>query len=104
MTQEHYLALFDQYGLADSKIYLIDTSENPDDVYNLFDAVCDAITEPTPYNRLFPQEFVNTMVLYRAGDPRAVGHFDHVDHRAFYLSDLYDYIMLHAKGARKVTT
>ena len=97
MTEAHYRNLFEHYGLADSKIYMIDTRQYPDDIYALFDAVCDAMVESSAYNDRLPDEFVTTMRLYRAGDPRAVGHFDHVDHRAFYLSDLYDYISLQAK-------
>ena len=97
MTEDHYRTLFEEYGLADSKIYVINTHEFPDAIYELFDAVCDAMVKASPYNETLPEEFVTTMRLYRAGDPRAVGHFDHVDHRAFYLSDLYDYIILQTK-------
>ena len=76
----------------DGSIYLEEDSEKID---TLYEAVVDAINDcgllkPTlPYN-----EFVLPCRKVREGDRGWIGHFEEWDNRRFFMSDVYDYLVL----------
>jgi len=98
MTRETYLALFEAHGLGRSDIYMIEDEKQEEAIMALFDEVSDLMVRPSPLNDNLPGEFVGTMRRYNAGNPYTVSHFDTVAHRAFYLSDLFDILMLKGSG------
>lgn len=96
MKAKTYLELFERYGLARSTIYMVqeeDMGQNRN-IFDLFDEVSDMITDNSAFNDTLPREFIVSMKNYNAKIPETIAHFDNTEHRAFYLSDLYDYLLL----------
>jgi hypothetical protein len=85
------LAIYRFYGCG-SDLYNNDDSDTID---ALFDAVvaaiddCGILKPHLPYN-----EFVKPSRCVLEGDPGWVGHFEERDNRRFFLSDIYDFLVL----------
>lgn len=95
------LAMFAFYRL-DGQIYM---SHDCDAICNLFDSVVASICETTLLKPELPyQEFVHPSNQVIAGDPGWVGHFEELDNKKFFLSDVYDFLTLYfglSKSTRK---
>jgi len=85
------LNIYRFYG-QNGKLYL---EASPETLDAVFDAVVDAINDlgtlkaKLPYN-----EFVLPCRRVAEGDAGWVGHFEERDNRRFFLSDIYDYLVI----------
>jgi len=85
------LSIYRFYRL-DGKLYNYEEDDRLDD---LFDAVVHAINDSGILKPLLPQEeFVIPCRGILQKDPAWMQRFDHQDTRAFFLSDIYDFLRL----------
>lgn len=93
MSKQDYVDLFKKYDLYRSDIYLL-CEDRTADIYALFDEVCDELIKDRAINRQLPQEFVHSANLFELQDTYTHLHFSQISNRAFFLSDLIDFLAL----------
>ncbi len=99
MSKETYLNLYKKYELYRSDIYML-TQEKPAEIFFLFEEVCEELIEDRAINRQLPPEFIRNANLLLAQNTFANVYFSFIDNRAFFLSDLIDFLTL-IKSAKK---
>ena len=62
----------------------------------LFEQVNRLLRQPSPFNDTLPAPFRDVARHYAVADPQTVEHFSYDENRQFFLSDLHDFIRLHA--------
>ena len=55
---------------------------------------------PFSLNARLPKPFVEVAQRYLTGDHETVRHFSYEENRHFYLSDLYDWLLIQERGER----
>jgi hypothetical protein len=97
---EFILNIFRFYK-RDSVLYL---NEDTQTLNQLFDAVVSAINTAGPLKTQLPYvEFVLPSKRIEEGDAGWIGHFQDLDNRRFFLSDVYDFLTLfYSKRRREV--
>lgn len=93
MSKETYVNLFKKYNLYRSDIYML-TKTNTADIFFLFEEVCEELVEQRAINRQLPPEFVNNAKLFVGQNTFINVYFADIDNRAFFLSDLIDFLAL----------
>lgn len=85
----------------DGELYL---NEDTHTLNELFDAVVMAINTAGPLKTQLPYvEFVLPSKRIDEGDEGWIGHFEDLDNRRFFLSDVYDFLSLfYSKRRREV--
>ncbi|MCH9812920.1 MAG: hypothetical protein K0U47_03140 [Epsilonproteobacteria bacterium] len=87
----HILNTFKKQGL-DGKLYLV---QDPFKIDLLFDEVVDAINHSSLLKTKLPHvEFVLPSREIANGDAGWIGHFEDRDNKRFFLSDVYDFLIL----------
>lgn len=99
MSKESYLNIFKKYNLYRSDIYML-TKEYPAEIFFLFEEVCEELCEDKAINRQLPQEFIKNAKLFIGQNTFVNIYFSFIDNRAFFLSDLIDFLAL-IKSAKK---
>jgi len=99
MSKETYVNLYKKYELYRSDIYML-TQEKPAEIFFLFEEVCDELVQDRAINRQLPPEFIKNANLLLAQNTFVNVYFSFIDNRAFFLSDLIDFLTL-IKSAKK---
>ena len=99
MSKETYLNLFKKYELYRSDIYML-TEEKAGEIFFLFEEVCEELCKDRAINGQLPPEFVKNANLFLAQNTFINVYFSHIDNRAFFLSDLIDFLAL-IRSAKK---
>jgi len=99
MSKETYINLFKKYNLYRSDIYML-TQDKPAEILFLFEEICDELIEEKAINRQIPQEFVNNAKHFTGQNTFVNVYFSDITNRAFFLSDLIDFLAL-IKPAKK---
>ncbi|WP_072679550.1 hypothetical protein [Arcobacter sp. LA11] len=99
MSKETYLELFKKYDLYRSDIYML-TEEKPTEILFLFEEVCDELIKEKAINRQIPPEFINNAKYFSGQNTFVNIYFSDITNRAFFLSDLIDFLSL-IKSAKK---
>ncbi len=99
MSKETYLNLYKKYELYRSDIYML-TDDKPAEIFFLFEEVCEELVKDRAINRQLPPEFVKNANLLLAQNTFANVYFSFIDNRAFFLSDLIDFLAL-IRSAKK---
>jgi hypothetical protein len=86
----HIINIFKFMG-EDSFVYI---SKNYELIDSLFDSVTQAIVKSSRLKNIMPKEFVYPALKYLENDLKWKKHFENKDHKSFFLSDIYDYLML----------
>ena len=97
---EEILNIFRFYK-RDGGLYL---NEDTQTLNELFDAVVLAINTAGPLRAQLPSvEFVLPSKRIQEGDEGWIGHFQDLDNRRFFLSDVYDFLSLfYSKRRREI--
>lgn len=93
---ECYLELFREAGIGDEGFY--NRPEGVEAAFGLFEKMADRVVQDKGD---LPAPFVEDARNFLAGDNKTVARFDDPDVRAFYLSDLFDYVLLMKKREEK---
>ena len=93
MSKEIYVNLFKKYELYRSDIYML-TEEKPSEILFLFDEVCDELIKDKAINNQIPQEFINNAKYFKNQNTFVNVYFADITNRAFFLSDLIDFLAL----------
>ncbi len=99
MSKKTYVELFKKYELYRSDIYML-TEEKPAEILFLFEEVCDELIKEKAINNQIPEEFVNNAKVFTSQNTFANIYFSDITNRAFFLSDLIDFLSL-IKSANK---
>lgn len=99
MSKETYLELYRKHELYRSDIYML-TQEKPAEIFFLFEEVCEELAKDKAINRQIPPEFVKNAKIFLNQNTFLNVYFSHIDNRAFFLSDLIDFLAL-IKSAKK---
>ncbi|QDF27608.1 hypothetical protein [Halarcobacter anaerophilus] len=99
MSKETYLNIFKKYELFRSDIYML-TQEKPAEIFFLFEEVCEELVKEKAINRQLPPEFIKNAKLFIGQNTFVNVYFSFIDNRAFFLSDLIDFLAL-IKAAKK---
>lgn len=93
MSKATYVDLYKKYNLYRSDIYMLCES-NDVEIYGLFDEVVEELAKELAINHQIPKEFVNSAKLFCSQDLFANLYFTQITNRAFFLSDLIDFLAL----------
>lgn len=93
MSKETYVNLYKKYDLYRSDIYML-TSEKPAEIFFLFEEVCEELIEKRAINGQLPPEFIQNAKLFLGQNTFINVYFSFIDNRAFFLSDLIDFLAL----------
>lgn len=93
MSKESYLELYKKYDLYKSNIYML-TQERPAEIFFLFEEVCEELIKEKAINRQLPFEFIRDAKMFCSQNTFANIYFSFIDNRAFFLSDLIDFLAL----------
>jgi len=66
----------------------------------LFRQVVRRVVQPGGLNDRLPRPFVEVALRYLRGDHQTVRYFSYEENRHFYLSDLYDWLLIQERGER----
>jgi len=99
MSKETYINIYKKYDLYRSDIYML-TQEKPAEIFFLFEEVCEELIEQRAINRQLPPEFIKNAQLFLGQNTFINVYFSFIDNRAFFLSDLIDFLAL-IKSAKK---
>ena len=99
MSKESYINLFKKYELYRSDIYML-TQSNPAEIFFLFEEVCEELAKEKAINRQIPQEFISSAKAFVAQNTFINIYYSLIDNRAFFLSDLIDFLAL-IKSAKR---
>ncbi len=93
MSKETYVNLYKKYELYRSDIYML-TEEKAAEIFFLFEEVCDELVKEVAINRQIPPEFVTNAKSFVNQNTFINVYFSLIDNRAFFLSDLIDFLAL----------
>jgi len=93
MSKQTYLEIFKKYDLYRSDIYML-TKKKPAEIFFLFEEVCEELTKENGINRQLPPEFIRNAKLFTGQNTFVNVYFSFIDNRAFFLSDLIDFLTL----------
>lgn len=99
MSKESYVNIFKKNALYRSDIYML-TQEKPAEIFFLFEEVCDELIKDNAINRQIPPEFIKNAKLFTGQNTFINVYFSFIDNRAFFLSDLIDFLAL-IRSAKK---
>jgi len=87
-----YLKLF---GLYAGKLdFTVDGTKNGDYSF-IFEQVIRLLLRPSEFNDTLPEPFLGVAERYAFAETATVTHFKYNDNKQFFLSDLYDSLMLY---------
>lgn len=87
---EHYLRILDFYSDA-----LREPVEPAGNRFELvFEQVVRLLARPSSFNDSLPAPFLDVAYRYAEGEAATLRHFGYDENRQFFLSDLYDYLLL----------
>jgi hypothetical protein len=93
MSKETYHQLYKKYDLFRSDIYMLSETRAVDILF-LFDEVCEELVKPTGINTQIPKEFIQSAQAFTSQNTFANIYFAMISNRAFFLSDLIDFLSL----------
>ncbi|QKF80603.1 hypothetical protein [Halarcobacter ebronensis] len=93
MSKETYVNLFKKYELYRSDIYML-TQTKTAEIFFLFEEVCYELIQDKAINRQIPPEFISTAKSFMEQNTFINVYFALIDNRAFFLSDLIDFLAL----------
>ena len=93
MSKLTYLELYKKHKLYRSDIYLL-CEKNDAEIYGLFDEVVEELVKNLAINQQIPSEFVRDAKHFCAKDLLTNLYFTQISNRAFFLSDLIDFLAL----------
>ncbi|ADG91733.1 hypothetical protein Arnit_0063 [Arcobacter nitrofigilis DSM 7299] len=93
MSKETYVELYKKYDLYRSDIYML-CEERPAEILFLFEEVCDELIKPLGINTQLPKEFIQSAKSFSAQNTFTNIYFAELSNRAFFLSDLIDFLAL----------
>jgi len=99
MSKKTYLNLYKKYDLYRSDIYML-TKDKAAEIFFLFEEVCEELIKQKAINRQLPPEFIKNAQLFLEQNTFINVYFSFIDNRAFFLSDLIDFLAL-IKSAKK---
>jgi hypothetical protein len=94
---KHYLKLFELYrGKLDFSV----KGTRDGDYSLIFEQVIRLLLKPSPFNNTLPAPFISVAERYAFNEPATVGHFRYHENKQFFLSDLYDSLMIYQSEQR----
>lgn len=94
---DQYLRILDFYSAA-----LREPVESAGSRFEfVFGQTMGLLARPSPFNLSLPAPFLDVARRYHAEDPATLRHFSYDENRQFFLSDLYDYLVLSAKRGQR---
>lgn len=93
MSKEDYVQLYKKYELYRSDIYML-CEEKPAEILFLFEEVCEELSKEKAINRQLPPEFIRDGKAFHNQNTFANVFFADIINRAFFLSDLIDFLAL----------
>lgn len=94
-----YLKLFSLY---DGKLDFTIKGTKGGDYSFIFEQVIRLLLKPSPFNDSLPETFVSVAERYVFNETATVNHFRYNENKQFFLSDLYDSLMLYEDGGSRV--
>ena len=92
-----YMKLF---GLYAGKLdFTINGTKNGDYSF-IFEQVIRLLLRPSEFNDSLPEPFLGVAERYAFAEPATVAHFKYNENKQFFLSDLYDSLMLYHAAQR----
>ena len=93
MSKETYVNLYKKHELYRSDIYML-TEKRSVEILFLFEEVCEELIKEKAINYQLPPEFVNNARYFENQNTFANVYFSDITNRAFFLSDLIDFLAL----------
>ena len=93
MSKDTYIQLFKKYDLYRSDIYML-INDKPAEILFLFDEVCEELVKEKAINHQIPDEFIKNAKYFTAQNTFVNIYFSDITNRAFFLSDLIDFLAL----------
>lgn len=87
-----YLKLFSLY---EGKLDFTIKGTKGGDYSFIFEQIVRLLLRPSPFNDTLPETFIGVAERYAFDDPATTAHFRYNENRQFFLSDLYDSLMLY---------
>ncbi len=91
-SYEDYIKVYHWHGME--KGDFLTEKKNPEDVRACFRQVADLARYRCLFNESLPEELLQPLRAYHAGEKEFVEHFAQIDTQLFFLSDFLDYIKL----------
>ena len=66
----------------------------------IFEQVVRLLLKPSPFNRTLPEPFISVAERYAFSDVATVTHFRYNENKQFFLSDVYDSLMIYMAETR----
>ena len=93
MSKDTYIQLFKKYDLYRSDIYML-IDDKPAEILFLFDDVCEELIKSEAINTQIPEEFIKNAKFFISQNTFVNIYFSDITNRAFFLSDLIDFLAL----------
>ena len=93
MSKETYHQMYKKYELYRSDIYMLCES-HPAEIFFLFEEVCEELAKPVAINNQIPGEFIISAKSFINQNTFTNIYFAEISNRAFFLSDLIDFLAL----------
>jgi hypothetical protein len=94
---DDYLKLFRLY---EGKLDFTIKGTKDGDYSFIFEQVMRLLLKPSPFNRTLPEPFISVAERYAFGDEATLAHFRYNENKQFFLSDVYDSIMIYIADQR----
>jgi len=96
---QDYLKLF---ALYEGKLDFSGGGLGGGDYLFIFEQVIRLLLKPSAFNNTLPESFISTAERYAFGEAAVTTHFRSNENRQFFLSDLYDSLLLYHDGHNPV--
>lgn len=87
-----YLKLFELYA---GKLDFTINGTKGGDYSFIFEQVIRLLLKPSAFNDMLPETYLGVAERYAFNEPATVAHFRYNENKQFFLSDLYDSLMLY---------
>jgi len=94
---DDYLKLFQLY---EGKLDFTVKGTRGGDYSFIFEQVMRLLLKPSAFNRTLPEPFISVSERYAFSDAATVAHFRYNENKQFFLSDLYDSLILYQASQR----
>jgi hypothetical protein len=89
---QDYLKIFELY---EGKLDFTIKGTKGGDYSFIFEQVIRLLLRPSPFNDTLPDTFINVAERYAFNEPATAAHFRYNENKQFFLSDLYDSLVLY---------
>lgn len=92
-----YLKLFQLY---EGKLDFTVKGTKGGDYSFIFEQVMRLLLKPSPFNSSLPEPFIGVAERYAFNETATVAHFRYNENKQFFLSDLYDSLLMYQSSQR----